>query len=431
MDAPRAACHAWLRMGKCGLALALVGLALWACGSRTELYGGPVGDDASEDAGIDAAPDTGPDAEPDAGPDASDASVDAEPDAAPDAEPDATIDAEPDATLDAEPDVIEPEPELELDCPKSLGDERLPYGFVGAEFVMDGADFVSGEVAAWSWSVVPEKCDELLPVPRYDLIYPQNQVTHFRPARPGSYHMVLTVTAPDGETKSCEFGVPVQGRGLRVELCWDTSTSTDLDLYVHEPNDDTPWFLPGYSNVVEAIWDSPTCNGVTCVSSRNDGLPAVYSVDWGYDDSPLEFCDRYSSEIGFIDAGFCPNPRASTDNNLHLSSGSAEVVQLDNPNDGDRFRIMVQNFSNKLAEPRVYVYCARAEATFLSPGTPPDFVAPGGGAGGNRFGTMWRPGDVEMWVNDEGATVGCEVDPLYLNGDRNQGPDVTIDDPSF
>jgi hypothetical protein len=350
--------------------------------------------------------------------------VDAGPEAGPDAGVDGSLDAEPDA-------IVDPVPELELECPTSIDDDRLPYGFVGDELAIDGGLFVTGDVAAWNYGVVAEKCDEILPSPRYTLLDPTSQVTRFRPARPGSYHMVLTVTAPGGGRESCEFELPVQGRGLRVELCWDTSTSTDLDLYLHEPNDEAPWFPLDAISVNQGVRASPSCNGVNCTATYRDDFDTAYSVDWGYPDSPLDFCDPFSSEAGFYDLGFCPNPRASTDNNQRLVSGTAEVVQLDNPGDQDRFRIMVQNFSNLSADPRVYVYCGRAEAVFYSPGTPPGFVAPGDLGGLFRIGAMWRPGDVETWVDGDGTTVGCLVEPLYLNGDPDQGPYVTIDDPRY
>jgi hypothetical protein len=56
-------------------------------------------------------------------------------------------------------------------------------------------------------------------------------------------------------------------------------------------------------------------------------------------------------------------------------------------------------------------------------------VAPSDLAG--VFGVMWRPADIEMWVDDEGTTVGCQVESLYLNDDPAQGPYVTINDPAY
>lgn len=321
-----------------------------------------------------------------------------------------------------------PEPELPradvLDCPTSADDPRLPRGGVGDELVIDSADFLEVRPDAWHWSVVADGCDEILPAPRYDIGVDNEPELSLRPARPGAHRVRLEVTTDDGAIDSCEFEVTVLGRGLRVELCWDTSTQTDLDLYLHRPNDESAWYRPGSTRPDELAFDDTTCNPANCGADLRLGLGRV---DWGYADSPTEWCDPFTTDTGFLVQGICPNPRASTDNNQVLATGTAEVIQLDTPSPGERFRIMVQNFDNGPATPHVYVYCGSASAYLPPPGSPPNFQAPGGAGIQARFGTMWRPADVEIYADASGVTTGCQVEPLLLG----EAPYVTIDDPRY
>lgn len=318
-----------------------------------------------------------------------------------------------------------------LDCPTAADDPRLPRGGVGEEVVIDGTAFITSPlgderdalVKTWQWSVVNEGCDRILPAPRYGLSFADQAQVAFRPARPGVYRMQLEVETPSGGHDACEFDLNVIGRGLRVELCWNTSTQTDLDLYLHQPDNESPWYVEG-TTLPSAGFNNATCNPANCPPLLRLDQPRV---DWGYAESPIEYCDAYSTEAEFIAQGICPNPRASTDNNQELATGTAEVIQLDNPRHGQRFRIMVQNYSNGAAAPEVFVYCGSAPAYLGPPGNPPNFQAPGGQLPGQGFGVMWRPADVEVHTDGAGVTLGCEVEPLFLG----EGPYVTIDDPSY
>ena len=52
-------------------------------------------------------------------------------------------------------------------------------------------------------------------------------------------------------------------------------------------------------------------------------------------------------------------------------------MQLDSPRDGERFRVMAQNFNNKPAKPRLFVYCSGERAgSFDAPALPPNFQGP-------------------------------------------------------
>lgn len=294
---------------------------------------------------------------------------------------------------------------------------------MGEEVTIDGTALIMSPVTSWQWSVVNEGCDRILPAPRYGLGSADQAQVVFRPARPGVYRMQLEVKSAAGERDTCEFDLNVMGRGLRVELCWDTSTETDLDLYLHRPNDESAWYAEGSTHPIGGF-DNATCNPANCPPLLREQQPRV---DWGYAGSPIDYCDAYSTEAEFIAQGICPNPRASTDNNQELATGTAEVIQLDNPRQGERFRILVQNFSNGAASPEVFIYCASAPAYLGPPGTPTNFQTEGGEWFGQGFGVMWRPADVEIQTDATGATIGCLVEPLLLG----ESPYVTIDDPSY
>jgi hypothetical protein len=216
--------------------------------------------------------------------------------------------------------------------------------------------------------------------------------------------------------------VQVPGRGVRVELCWDTSTSVDLDLYVHTPENQAPFLDPALGKVIDAAATSyDACNPVNCPAT----IRSQERVDFGYPDSPLEFCEAGPSADAFLALGYCPNPRSGLDNNQDLSNGTTETVQIDNPNPGDVLRVMAQNFSNEDASPSVFVYCGgRLSGAFPPPTPPGEFRSdnPGG------FGVMWRPADVLVLEPEAGVTQ-CLVEEL--RDPSGTGPNITVNDPSY
>jgi hypothetical protein len=309
-----------------------------------------------------------------------------------------------------------------LDCPTTLDDPRLPPLAPGHPGQIDGYALTRVPVSSFRWSVVHQGCDTMLPEPRYAVSGTSSPVVTFAPARPGAYELGLEIQTADGRRESCAFQVWAAGQGLLVELCWDTNTSVDLDLYLHRPDTDDPWFAADSFDVLSGI-DSSTCNTSNCAAQLRFNRSRA---DWGYPDSPLERCETGPDWTGFLSLGRCPNPRAADDNNQTIATGTAELVQLDNPLDGQTFRIMVQNFENGPAEPHVYVYCGGVLQHHLPPPAwPPDFWL----SGASGFGVMWRPADVRVQVNANGVTTGCTVQELRSpNSDTDY---VTIDDPSY
>ena len=279
---------------------------------------------------------------------------------------------------------------------------------------LDGADFVVGDVKSYHWSLQMEDCDAVVQNAQFKLQGVDERVLRFQPSRPAFYHFTLEATGVAGDCTSCKLEVPVAGVGMRVELCWDTSTSADLDLYLHNPFDREPWFTRGTPNVLSGL-NSTTCN----TSSASAMLRLPSRVDWGYADSALSACNTPSFEA-FVSLMRCPNPRAADDNNQMIANGTTERMQLDQPRDGQRFRVMVQNFNDKPARPHVFVYCGGQRAgAFDAPSSPTNFVA------GNHvgYGVMWRAADISTRVDASGK-VSCDAAAVTDHA-------LTLDDSTF
>jgi len=295
-----------------------------------------------------------------------------------------------------------------------VGDDPRVAGIRPDEVAsLDADDFVRGDVKSYHWSVRTEDCDAVVQNAEFLLEGADSRVVKFQPSRPSFYHFTLEVTGVGGDRASCNLEVPVEGVGMRVELCWDTSTTTDLDLYLHTPFGHAPWFSGG-DNVLTGL-NAFTCNTSNCTAVLRDEP----RVDWGYADSPLGACSTPSFEE-FLELGRCPNPRAAEDNNQDIATGTTERMQLDNPREGETFRVMAQNFSNTPAQPHVFVYCGGQRAgAFDAPALPADFVGiPEGG-----FGLMWRAADIVTHV-DAAGTVSCDAAPVSSNA-------LTVDNPQF
>jgi len=292
-------------------------------------------------------------------------------------------------------------PPVRTNCQLSGNDPRV-RGIKPDEIArLDGADFVSGPVTSYHWTVQLEDCDAVVQNAQIILQDVDSRVLTFQPSRPGFYHFTLDVTGAAGDHSSCKLEVPVEGSGMRVELCWDTSTSADLDLYLHTPFDKEPWFTA--APTLEEGLDGTTCN----TSNGAAELRGFPRVDWGYADSAPSACNTPPFRA-FLGIGRCPNPRAADDNNQSIATGTTERMQLDNPADGQRFRVMVQNWDNDPARPRVFVYCGGQRSAALDPPAMPiDFVANPRGV----YGVMWRAADITTKVDPLGK-VSCQAAPV-------------------
>ena len=304
-------------------------------------------------------------------------------------------------------------PPVRTNC-QLTGDDPRVAGIKADELAkLNGADFVIGDVKAYHWSVQMEDCDGVVQDAQFTLRGVNERVLTFQPSRPAFYHFVLDVTGVGGDHTSCNLEVPVEGVGMRVELCWDTSTSADLDLYVHSPFNRAPWFRPGSVGVQDGL-DGTTCNTSNAAAMLRFNQPRL---DWGYPDSALGACNPLPFQ-DFLAIGRCPNPRTANDNNQQLASGTTERIQLDNPTNGQQFRVMVQNFNAQPAHPHVFVYCGgQRAAAFDAPANPSNFVVNNIG-----FGLMWRAADITTNV-DAAGKISCSATSV--------NDAVTINDPRF
>ncbi|MDO9022076.1 MAG: MopE-related protein [Deltaproteobacteria bacterium] len=311
----------------------------------------------------------------------------------------------------------------ELLCP-GPGDPRVPDGRPFGLYPLRGGMFFAGDVRRWQWAIRGGPCESVLPRPTFETYGLDTRDGAFRPTLSGDYTVTLTVTTGTGATFTCTFVVHVAGPGLRVELCWDTSTTVDVDLYLHDPRNNRPWFSSTAGPLQSATNDS--CNWSNCEANIRGRMGRV---SWGYPTTPVANCESGPFGAGWRALGMCSNPRLDIDNNLSKASGVPENINVDNPRDGETFRIMAQNFTGTRARPVVNVYCGgRLRGTLgAAPDSLPDFT---GASGHTSIGAMWRVADVAVRVDASGATTGCDVTPLHPPGMR-AGFDVTRNDPRY
>jgi hypothetical protein len=312
-------------------------------------------------------------------------------------------------------------------CP-GPGDPRVPVGHPFTDTVLHGGDFVAGPVMRWAWAVSGGPCDSILPSRSYSLSGETTSDLTFHPTLSGDYRVTFAAVRPDGSVLSCTFIVHVEGPGLRVEMCYPESTAVDLDLLLSPDGFASDWYV----DHVDAFGPAPSvcswadCEAVIRGSLRGGGI--YPRADWGYANSPIEACNGGPLGPQWTFLGYCANPRLDIDNNLSEGIGVPENINLDVPRDGERFRIMVQNFTGSVARPVVNVYCGGHR--MASYGVAPDWVTSFTGTPGTSgLGAMWRVADVTVHVDAAGVTT-CDVDAVHPPG-TTSGYDVTYDDPRF
>jgi hypothetical protein len=310
-------------------------------------------------------------------------------------------------------------------CP-GPDDPRIPEAAPFVDVPLRGSDFYGGEAVRWTWTVEGGPCDAVLPRPSFGLWDADQETARFRAGLSGDYTVTMTVEAPDGSLFRCVWVLHVRGPGLRVELCYPESETVDLDLHLSAPGSSAPWFLEP-----DRFRPSPTSCGWHNCEALLRGVMAPGGIpypraDWGHAPSPLAACEGGPLGPQWTELGFCANPRLDIDNNLVEGIGVPENINVDAPRDGDRFRVMVHNFTGLPARPLVNVYCdGRRLATF---GAAPDEVPAFADAPGD-VGAMWRVADVTTHRGAEGA-LRCEVEGLHAPWHWT-GYDVSYDDARF
>ncbi len=169
---------------------------------------------------------------------------------------------------------------------------------------LDVASFAIMPLQSNRWTVLREDCDAILPEPSFTAVGIDAPVLELTPGRPGLYRITLDVVTASGQTDSCGLNVRFAGRGVRIDLCWDTSTTVDLDLYVHTPLNQNPYYSPGGPLLPEELGSRVTedsCNPANC-GPFDFGSRPLFDLP----DSPLEFCEAGPSGADFLGAGHCP-----------------------------------------------------------------------------------------------------------------------------
>jgi hypothetical protein len=178
---------------------------------------------------------------------------------------------------------------------------------------------------------------------------------------------------------------------------WDTFGSVDMDFHLHR------------SGTTTNFCTDDDCYYGNC-RTYGAGLP------WGYVSSPAEACGGGAGDT-------CYNPRLDIDN---IVGFDPENINVDNPNNGDSFRVMSHMFGGTArTNPVVTIYCGgRLKAVF---GEAPDLVGLTR-SGGSCGGETWRVADVRMLVDPETGVTDCVVEPLL---GRSGGYDVRQGDATF
>jgi hypothetical protein len=303
--------------------------------------------------------------------------------------------------------------EVDLMCPSSM-----PDGSPFTDYVINGTTFYSGAVSTWKWEVTGGPCDQLLaPHVSYTLNGTQTTVVQgatlstltFHPTLSGDYTVHVTMTLPNGGgTYECTFIVHIVGPGLRVELCWDTTGSDDIDLHLHQPDSTAAWFT--------TTGTGPDCHYQNCKASSFTTAP-----NWGIANSPLAECVGGPEGPSWQGIGFCRNPRLDLDNIFTV--GKPENINVDKPANNKTYRVAVHHYSGSgPSHPLVNIYCGGK--ILASYGKAPDLVAGFTDGGGLGSGPIWRVVDVKTHVDAAGNTTSCDLTQLHAAG-QTAGYNVT------
>lgn len=291
---------------------------------------------------------------------------------------------------------------------------------------LDGRDIYEGAYDSWTWEIFCPPTVPTCPTPED----PTARETSVYIVSSGSYRIRATIVI-GGVTYTCQYTIDVQGDGLRVELLWDTqgegAGDTDVDLHLHRPGTSTAWF---HAN--------DDCYYMNCTASAHSsgfGTPP----DWGLDDTAdVSACGEAPHGHGaeWTTLGYCANPRLDVDvitcdpTVTDPTSGSfcaPENINVDNPELGSTFRVMVNYYSahsySGVTHPTVNIYCGGALRATLGG----DSVALTGRSTGSSN-DCWLVADVEF-TRDICGAVDCIVRPIarddgspWIQFDTSFGP---------
>ncbi|MBP5406979.1 hypothetical protein J6Z19_07505 [bacterium] len=226
-----------------------------------------------------------------------------------------------------------------IDCSYDIG-TAIPF----ADKLIDGTkiydptnEYHDADKATWEWTLTKGPCDVVLGKTSFSLTSAVSGITgastnssdsvtfsgvglskfnvNFQLS--GTYNLHLKVTRENGEVYECEWKLKVVSDGLRIELCWDTTGYIDIDLHL------------GKNGVTSSWTDTSACYYADCKTTEynNSSSEIPWSVgSWNYPQTNST----------------TPNPRLDIDN-IDIE-GVPENINIDNPKDGDTFRVLVRYY---------------------------------------------------------------------------------------
>ncbi len=294
-----------------------------------------------------------------------------------------------------------------IECPDS-NHPTLQGAQPFTDFVIDGANYYHGTAVRWEWTVSSGPCDHVLGQNSYT-VNGQNAIGYVATTQQittrfnlsGEYTITMRVYYTDTDYYECIFILRVAGPGVRVELCWDTNTSTDIDLHMMKQGLGTSY-----------------CTAADCYY----GNCKAYSwnhADWNSPDSPIAACIGTDAGSTWQSQwGACKNPRLDIDN---IRAGPIpENINVDTPTNGSTYRVRVNFYSGTaVTHPVVNIYCdGQRLATFGYPNANQVTMTTSGGCTGGQH---WRVADIATAVS--GGTTTCTVTSL---ADGSGNPNMQV-----
>ena len=194
----------------------------------------------------------------------------------------------------------------------------------------------------------------------------------------GNYKLRLKVTRPNGEVYECEWIIKVESAGLRVELCWDTNNTVDVDLHMGKVGKTSTW-----------------TSGACYYKSK--------TPNWGY--ATTSNYDKNGNKQNNMN-----NPRLDMDN-IH-EGPEPENINVDNPKKDDVFRVGAYYFPDTspdgvVTSPVINVYCGGTlKATYGEDPKLENFM---------NDKDFWKVVEIK-WADDSPESDNCELTPKWEGG---------------
>ena len=238
-----------------------------------------------------------------------------------------------------------------IDCAYDIGTAKpFAYKTINGNEIYDASHlFNDAATATWTWTLTKGPCDLVLGTTNF---FVKGATTEAGLAGDGtrtttvsgtglswfkvkfllsgSYKLKLKVTRTNGEVYECEWILRVVSNGLRIELCWDTADSVDIDLHMGKNGVTTGW-----TSAYSEEYNLSECFYYNCDTSGNHYSYTGTNPSWGYVNT-MNYDPSTETEKSM------PNPRLDLDN--RGEGLKPENINLDNPKNGDVFRVLVHHY---------------------------------------------------------------------------------------